>query len=237
MKRLFILPVFFLLFLMRTGTTQAASFTVLNDTVYVVATTGSEVIWDSVLINTGGTKLDWKVISSNFPSDWLSGGTGLCDNKLCYNLNTLWPSMVQKTSLAYTANDTGTIDMILALTSTFTPGCYYVTARVANSPSGTDVATITWFVCWHVSAGVQNVNAPAEVKVYPNPATTELTINCGQDMTHADVVDIFGAVVKSVNIQGGNATVQLSDMAAGMYFVRVQDANGATAVTRKFIKQ
>ncbi len=50
-----------------------------------------------------------------------------------------------------------------------------------------------------------------------------------------EVFDVYGKVVRTVNEDGGLTRVNVSDLAPGMYFVRVATDKGA--VTKAFVKK
>jgi len=82
--------------------------------------------------------------------------------------------------------------------------------------------------------GIVNINT-GEIKMYPNPATTTLTIqSTNEPITQVSISNILG---QTVYLQAAPAncqllTVDVSGLAAGVYFVRV---NGAAV--RKFVKE
>ena len=50
-----------------------------------------------------------------------------------------------------------------------------------------------------------------------------------------EVYDVFGKLIRTVNADGGLTRVNVSDLAPGMYFVRVATDKGA--VTKQFVKR
>ncbi len=67
-------------------------------------------------------------------------------------------------------------------------------------------------------------NALSNVNIYPNPARNILNIN-NVENANVNIYAINGQLVKSMANVSGNAQVDLSDMAAGMYIVRMQSGN------------
>ncbi len=81
----------------------------------------------------------------------------------------------------------------------------------------------------------KNIIKQDNVKVYPNPATDMLRIEAGTDIFSIDICDMTGKVVRSVEPNAGYVTtINLSDLANGIYFVKVRSQKG-TAV-KKVIK-
>lgn len=67
-------------------------------------------------------------------------------------------------------------------------------------------------------------NALSNVSIYPNPARNILNVN-NVENANVNIYAINGQLVKSMANVSGNAQVDLSDMAAGMYIVRMQSGN------------
>jgi hypothetical protein len=79
-------------------------------------------------------------------------------------------------------------------------------------------------------------NSDQNIKLYPNPANTTLNIDI-LDGTFDEIM-IFsttGAMIKKLEPNGNNLTIDVSEFATGTYFVRF--VSGKLAVTKRFIKQ
>ncbi|MGQ8335134.1 carbohydrate-binding protein [Sunxiuqinia sp. A32] len=117
-----------------------------------------------------------------------------------------------------------------------TPGTYWVTAKATDSSRE---ATTTGEVKITVSTptGVDELQITSTMRIYPNPVTTYLTIDCGkQRFENIMIFDNAGKVVleKSGNYQG-SASINVENLPSGIYFVSVQTAdNGRLA--KKFLK-
>lgn len=77
----------------------------------------------------------------------------------------------------------------------------------------------------------------ATVGVYPNPATDNINIVCGDNSAGArvEIVDVNGKVVKTTTVLSGNSVmINTSDLSAGVYFVRVN--KDAAVLTGRFVK-
>lgn len=77
--------------------------------------------------------------------------------------------------------------------------------------------------------GINDVNA-ASVKLYPNPTTGNLYVDV-EGLQKVEIIDAVGRVVMSQN----NGTVNMSNLANGIYTVRVS-ANGTTTI-KKVVKK
>ena len=72
--------------------------------------------------------------------------------------------------------------------------------------------------------------------IYPNPATDILNIVSGNDIQSLSIVNIHGSLVMKSNVSNSNTqTISVSDLPAGVYFLKVQTAN-ETQTSRFVIK-
>ncbi|TND05064.1 MAG: PKD domain-containing protein [Bacteroidetes bacterium] len=78
---------------------------------------------------------------------------------------------------------------------------------------------------------------PVSAAVYPNPATTEITLSLGD--AGADKIELFdfrGKLVREITVAGSNqVSISISDLAGGIYLVRI--IRGAETESLRFIKQ
>ena len=86
--------------------------------------------------------------------------------------------------------------------------------------------------CIHVYRGTVDITEidEAEVNVYPNPATTVINIDNAEG-AQISVYDLSGRMVSNVNSASANQTIDASNLAKGMYIVRI--ANGNNVITKK----
>ncbi len=75
------------------------------------------------------------------------------------------------------------------------------------------------------------------VSIYPNPATTtlNLTSTATSDFELA-ILDITGKVIKTDKMSDQRFTFDVSDLASGMYMLRLVSTDGASKVV-KFVKR
>lgn len=85
--------------------------------------------------------------------------------------------------------------------------------------------------------GIDNITLANSISLMPNPANNhiELHVNSNANMKEAVVYNAFGQMIQTVVLTDNHAHIDLSDMAAGMYFVRV-NGEGVSSV-KKFIKR
>ncbi len=90
---------------------------------------------------------------------------------------------------------------------------------------------------------VPNISKENEITIFPNPATTQLTIqSTAQPITHISITNLLDQTVFNLQFTVGSlqASVDVSALPAGMYFVRINDSPSASsgqAVVRKFLKE
>ncbi|MDY0015755.1 MAG: T9SS type A sorting domain-containing protein, partial [Bacteroidales bacterium] len=67
----------------------------------------------------------------------------------------------------------------------------------------------------------------SEIKIYPNPALSELSIDNGQElMKEVFLYDVMGRKVKHIPVNAPSTTVDVSDLPNGIYVVKINTANG-----------
>jgi hypothetical protein len=101
--------------------------------------------------------------------------------------------------------------------------------------------------CWIVKLGPDNVgieenNQLSSINIFPNPATNQLTIETGQlKIKSVEIYDVVGerllcTLTPNPSPSGeGSASIDVSKLSPGMYFVRVRTEKGE--VVKKIIKQ
>ena len=64
------------------------------------------------------------------------------------------------------------------------------------------------------------------VKIYPNPTSGQLSIEA-EEMTSVSVYDLLGQCVMQMSAEDGQATLDMSQLQNGIYFIKVNAANGS----------
>jgi len=76
-----------------------------------------------------------------------------------------------------------------------------------------------------------------QIKVYPNPAKSEIFVELGANDTTANIFDLRGGLIKSgMKMKAGKNRIDISELCAGVYFIEVS-SKGTKMVSQKFIKQ
>jgi len=88
--------------------------------------------------------------------------------------------------------------------------------------------------------GVADINSASGFSIYPNPATSSITIEgtSKSEKIHYSICNILGSEIKAGDINaGGNYSgkITVSDISSGMYFIKVTD--GDSSFTKKLNKQ
>jgi hypothetical protein len=73
------------------------------------------------------------------------------------------------------------------------------------------------------------------LSIYPNPATASATVETAT-ATRVTVLDLTGRVVQTVGAAQRRHTLSLVGLAAGVYLVRAEGADGAAAVQRLLVR-
>lgn len=98
-----------------------------------------------------------------------------------------------------------------------------------NDPLTPDNYLITPFV-FMGTVGI-NQNEPLTINIFPNPASSVLSIQSETRINGIELVNMLGAVVFSEEIQSTNHSVDVSRFNTGIYFLRLLTDEGT--ITRK----
>lgn len=122
-------------------------------------------------------------------------------------------STVENPNHTYTSNGTFTVTLIT------TNGC--------GSDTTTQTVTVT-------GVGLDEF-AQEQLIVFPNPATTTLTLMATSDLLgkSAEVTDVFGKIIRTINIDSTESTIEIDQLSNGVYFIRIEN----TELVIRFIKQ
>lgn len=86
---------------------------------------------------------------------------------------------------------------------------------------------------WGAPLSTNNFSAET-FKVYPNPASTELTIDSANNINNISVINMLGQEVFSRKVSSTLETINISNLQSGIYLVKVDGNNGSS--TQKFTK-
>jgi pectin methylesterase-like acyl-CoA thioesterase len=91
----------------------------------------------------------------------------------------------------------------------------------------TSKATVTVMV---TTVSVNDLTS-SKLLVYPNPATSQLTIKGVENISRVEVIGLAGNVVKSFN---GSSAIDVSDLSKGAYMIKVYSEN--KSISKRFLK-
>ena len=100
------------------------------------------------------------------------------------------------------------------------------TAEYQSAPGWSNYSNLVYEEC----VGLEEY-APADFKVYPNPASDYVNVQCTMynvqiEVETVEVLDIYGKLVHTENVTGNPILVNVSNLPAGVYVLRVTDADG-----------
>ena len=84
----------------------------------------------------------------------------------------------------------------------------------------------------HTSVGENNATA---FDIYPNPTNGNITV-CGNDINEVEVYNICGQKIMTVEANSNTVNVNMSELTAGVYMVRIVDEYG-NATVNKVVKR
>ncbi|MBK9456407.1 MAG: T9SS type A sorting domain-containing protein [Bacteroidetes bacterium] len=74
------------------------------------------------------------------------------------------------------------------------------------------------------------------VNIYPNPATTNITIEIDNNETNSVILfDALGQVIDIISTNKNNTIFDVENLPAGIYIVKIK--NGNSIITQNFVKQ
>ncbi len=209
-------------------TALQAQFTLSPSTKHVYGPSSEfELIGKSYVKNTGATNKTfvWRMTVGTTPNGWTAA---LCDKNLC------WDVTVTRATFELAPGDSGNLDVHLYPASK--GGTGDVDMYVFEEGDSVNGKTAAFsFDAWTLSNGkVANKNNSMEI--YPNPATTKLNISLETTKpVSIEVYNVLGQVKMTHVHNGGTSTLDLSELPAGIYFVRYTNSNNQI-VSKQFKK-
>ena len=70
----------------------------------------------------------------------------------------------------------------------------------------------------------------SEVKIYPNPTSTDWTVQSNQTIDKIQVFDVLGQRVSSYSPGSNQAVIEGDQLQSGLYFARIEGVNGSKTV-------
>ena len=106
----------------------------------------------------------------------------------------------------------------------------YVAANCANGQSGSS-NTVTFTT---QTVGIDSYELATSL--YPNPNNGQFTVASEQyTVNSVQIYDVYGKLLKTVEVNSNTAVIDAHELSAGMYFVRISTEKGV--VTKSFVKK
>ena len=85
------------------------------------------------------------------------------------------------------------------------------------------------------NVGVEEMENEEHVRLYPNPATNELTIESKMQNAEIEIRDVLGQMVYNTKAIAASSTIDVSMLSKGVYFISLQ--NGKQTINKKLVKE
>ncbi|MBR4837202.1 MAG: T9SS type A sorting domain-containing protein [Bacteroidales bacterium] len=114
-------------------------------------------------------------------------------------------------------------------------GNHVIEWRYDTAPNGGTGGNVCWvdditFPGNTVIMGVESTSYDKDVTIYPNPANDVIYIK-GDDVQYVEIYNSIGLKVISMNVNNSES-IDIADLANGLYFVRTSDKNGNVSTTK-----
>ena len=86
--------------------------------------------------------------------------------------------------------------------------------------------------------GINENELTQAVQLFPNPTSATIELRFDNDlfmMSECNIYDMYGKLMHQTVIQDEVMTLDVTNYAAGVYFVKIETTQGV--VTKKFVKQ
>jgi hypothetical protein len=189
--------------------------------------------------STTPVKLDWRMTFDGIPPSWTL--TGVCDNIACRSAsdsrNSTWKQSDDYGN-NYNLNDFHIAYENMTAVPNNTSAVAQITFRDAANHSSQKTLT---FIATKGTTGVVNVTrTDDEVVLYPNPAREAINVlfNEAAGVKNIALYNLIGKPVMVYRVQHNNsAKLDLNNVASGVYFMRLMNAQGNVVATRRFTRQ
>ena len=116
------------------------------------------------------------------------------------------------------------------------PYSFYVKAQDDSWPSHGRSHQEYQILVWDsLTIGINNSNLPM-IKIYPNPANNQLTIESSQAMDKIILYNFLGAKIREVDVNENKATLNRDKLPSGLYLLKVYDEKGDVYVYQVVFK-
>ncbi|MFA6056971.1 MAG: T9SS type A sorting domain-containing protein [Taibaiella sp.] len=180
---------------------------------------------------------NWQIYNKTLPFGWFI--YGFCDNLNCRTQSD--PSIASGTvasSSPIPVNDSSQLEPWVAVPADAEFGIGIIKVRVTTTNT-TDTAI---YILKRNNTGISTISVgDSRVYLSPNPASNNLQVFADQSLhaSHINIYDITGKHISLTKVQPAKeiVDVDISNLASGLYMLRLTDDNGKMITTRKFAKK
>jgi hypothetical protein len=108
--------------------------------------------------------------------------------------------------------------------------CIQVDDAAYSSTNWTNIDASAAFSTNCATVGISEIS-DAAIEIYPNPASTQLTVNTEGQIEYVAIYDLFGALVQ----QEKTPSFSVANLAGGVYIIQVKTSRGVTH--SRFVKE
>ncbi|WP_333809995.1 T9SS type A sorting domain-containing protein, partial [Flavobacterium sp.] len=202
--------------------------------------TGVTAAWASNTITISGTPSVAGTFNYSIP---LTGGCGTVNATGTITVNALPNATITRTGDTLTATESGatyqwytcSAGPVYTIISGATSQSYVVTAIGSYAVEVTKNGCTTMSTCFDVTTLSNNSFNLTQLTYYPNPVISNFTVTYTRAITSIQVYDINGRLVKNMKTNNNEVNVDMSDVAASVYIVKVfaDDTMGAFKIIKR----
>ncbi len=186
---------------------------------------GQDVEFTTYLTNASDSDLNLRWTSTpNVPNGWINF---VCDTEQCY------PPGVETADFPIAAGATVPIKVTFRA-STQEQGNMGLRIFEIDDPNNKVDAN---FVMNGVMTSNTDDLALENIKIYPNPASNYIKLSNSYDIERLEIFNVIGRKVKSFHDLAEGTLHDISDLARGIYLVRMIDRNNDILITKRISKR
>jgi hypothetical protein len=104
----------------------------------------------------------------------------------------------------------------------------YPLAELTDAQDFGTITSATWIPALvQQYVGVSEFANTTNMNVYPNPSVETVTfVSNGANVSVINILNINGQIIRSAEVTADQTSINVSDLASGMYFYQALDANG-----------
>lgn len=217
------------------------SFTMPNDTaVHNYPSGGADLKVSNNITNTSGDtlrNLQWRNIAmSTIPTGW--DFVGVCDNFTCWGT----PDVVSGDPHMYApfaANTVAGHYMSVNIDASAANGSYLWVRNEIKNLDDNYTKVVTLIATKNGTSGVSTIISEDDITIFPNPAKSAVNVlyDAKLGIKNIGVYNLIGKMVSIYKVGANSAKLDIEELPAGIYFLRMYNTQGKVVATRKFTHQ